>query len=180
MLKSLISAQIARFERRYDYDMSYARELLAIDTGAFLKFSRVMALSGYTRDIPADALFAAKILGTLSEDCGPCTQLVVQMAEEQGVSAEALRAVLARRPEQLPADAQLAYRYAEAVLAHAPEAEVLRQEVVRRWGRRALVSLAFALVSARLYPTLKYALGYGKTCVRVQVAGQPQAIPEAA
>lgn len=180
MFKSLLVTQIAKFERRYDYDMSYARELLAIDAGAFLKFGRVMALSRYARDIPADALFAAKILGTMGEDCGPCTQLVVQMAEEQGVAADTLRAVLARQPERLPADAQLAYRYAEAVLAHAPEAEVLRETVVQRWGRRALVSLAFALVSARLYPTLKYALGYGKTCVRVQVAGQPQAVPRSA
>lgn len=180
MLKSLLATQIAKFERRYDYDMSYARELLAIDTGAFLKFSRVMAISRYARDIPVDALFAAKILGTMSEDCGPCTQLVVQMAEEQGVSADTLRAVLARHPERLPADAQLAYRYAEAVLAHAPEAEALRETVVQRWGHRALVSLAFALVSARLYPTLKYALGHGKTCVRVQVAGEAQAIPKAA
>ncbi len=180
MLKSLLAAQIARFERRYDYDMSYARELLAVDTGALLKFSRVTALSRYAHDLPPEALFAAKLLGTMREDCGPCTQLVVQMAEEQGVAAELLRAVLAREPERLPADAQLAYRYADAVLGRAPEAETLRDTIVRRWGRRALVSLAFGLVSARMYPTLKYALGYGKTCQRVQVAGQIQAIAKAA
>jgi hypothetical protein len=35
------------------------------------------------------------------------------------------------------------------------------------------VSLAFALTSARFYPTLKYALGYGQTCTRVSVGGAP-------
>ena len=32
-------------------------------------------------------------------------------------------------------------------------------------------AIALALTTARLYPTLKYALGHGKTCSRVVVAG---------
>jgi hypothetical protein len=35
------------------------------------------------------------------------------------------------------------------------------------------VSLAFGLTAARLYPTLKYALGHGRACTRVTVAGTP-------
>ena len=67
-------------------------------------------------------------------------------------------------------------RFAEAVLMRHPDADTLRQTVVARWGRRALVSLAFGLLSARLYPTLKYALGHAHTCVRVQVAGEALAV----
>jgi HrpA-like RNA helicase len=176
MLKSLLAAPIRAFERRYDYDMSYARELLEIDTAAFLKFGRVTALSQYCRDLPIDAAFAAKLVGTLHEDCGPCTQLVVTMAEAQGVAPTTLKAILQRQPDALPADAQLGYRFAEAVLMRHPDADTLRQAVVARWGRRALVSLAFGLLSARLYPTLKYALGHAHTCVRVQVAGEALAV----
>ena len=33
--------------------------------------------------------------------------------------------------------------------------------------------VALAITTARMYPTLKYALGYGKTCTRVTVAGEP-------
>ena len=40
-------------------------------------------------------------------------------------------------------------------------------------GRRALVSLAFAITAARIYPTVKYALGHGKACMRVVVDGTP-------
>lgn len=178
MIKTFMKAQIAKFERGYDYDMSYARELLEIDTGALLKFSRVTALSRYRRGIPAEAWYAAKLLGTMTEDCGPCTQLIVTMAEREQLSPEILRAVLARKPEQLPADAQLGYRFAEAVLTRSPEADLLREAVVKRWGKLALVSLAFALISARLYPTLKYALGHGHACVRVQVAGQSQSVAQ--
>ncbi|PPE73481.1 hypothetical protein C3942_11770 [Solimonas fluminis] len=180
MIKPLINSQISKFERAYDYDMSYARELLAADLKAVLLFNKVMPLAKYHRDIPVDAWFTAKIVGGLHEDCGPCTQLVVRMAEQAGVPAETLRAVVGRRPEQLPPDARLAYRFAEASLARSPEADPLREQVLQRWGRRALVSIAFALVAARIFPTLKYALGYGKTCLRVEVGGRPQAVTQTA
>jgi hypothetical protein len=48
-----------------------------------------------------------------------------------------------------------------------------REAIVKRWGRRALVSLAFAVTAARIYPTVKYALGHGKACMRVVVVGTP-------
>ncbi|MGH6911941.1 MAG: hypothetical protein ACREE0_09900 [Phenylobacterium sp.] len=47
----------------------------------------------------------------------------------------------------------------------------LRDEIVRRWGDRGLVALGMAITTARMYPTLKYALGYGKACSRITVAG---------
>ena len=41
MIRRLIAGQLAKFERRYDYDMSYARDILDADLGAFLKCSRL-------------------------------------------------------------------------------------------------------------------------------------------
>ncbi len=55
-------------------------------------------------------------------------------------------------------------------------AEWLRPEVVARWGERGLVTLAFAIASARVYPTVKYALGYGQACRRVAIAGETVAV----
>ena len=52
-------------------------------------------------------------------------------------------------------------------------ADEYRDAIVDLWGRRALVSLALAITAARIYPTVKYALGHGKACMRVVVAGTP-------
>jgi hypothetical protein len=49
--------------------------------------------------------------------------------------------------------------------------------VVRRFGKRGLVSLAFAMTAARLYPTLKYAMGYGRACMRVTIGGETRPVP---
>lgn len=44
---------------------------------------------------------------------------------------------------------------------------------MRRWGPGGLVDIGMTLTTARMYPTLKYALGHGRACSRVMVAGQP-------
>lgn len=86
-MKGLIRWGLRRFERRYDYDTSYVQELLATDLGAFRAFARVSGMSAYRKDIPVAPWYAAKVVGAMREDCGPCTQLVVRMAEEAGVDA---------------------------------------------------------------------------------------------
>src|SRR5262249_25524963 len=107
------------------------------------------------------------------EDCGPCTQLGVAMAERAGVRPEVLRAVLADNPDAMPADVALVWRFTRATLAHDATADEYREAIVKQWGRPALVSLAFAITAGRIYPTVKYALGHGKACTRVVVGGTP-------
>ncbi len=92
------------------------------------------------------------------------------MAQRGGADPAILRAVVARDVTALPFEVALAVRFTEASLRHAPEADDLREEVLRCFGKRGLVSLAFAMTSARLYPTLKYALGHGRACTRVTAA----------
>ena len=106
--------------------------------------------------------------GHVAEDCGPCTQLVVTMALQDGVDAATLSPCSPATKTRMSRGAARGALRA-GVLAHDPAADELREEVVRRWGQRGLVSLAYGLVGARLYPTLKYALGHGKACQRVLV-----------
>ena len=143
---------------------------------ALLAFSKATAMGNYRKDVPAAAYCAAGIVGTMAEDCGPCTQLVIDMAQRNGVDPDILRGIVARDVSALPFDVALAMRFAEASLQHAPEADDLREEIVRRFGKRGLISLAFALTSARLYPTLKYALGHGRACTRITVGGESRPV----
>ncbi|AGA27653.1 hypothetical protein [Singulisphaera acidiphila] len=172
----LVKRQINAFEKMYNYDMTYARVLLDADPAAFRKFAKVMGIARYRKDVPQDVWTAAKLVGAMAEDCGPCTQLVTTMSEHAGVPPRVLQAILERDFEAMPEDVALGFRFAEAALAHDPEADGLREQVVARWGKRGLVSLSFALTAARLFPTLKYALGEGKTCSRVTVGGKSLAV----
>ena len=133
-------------------------------------------LGNYHRDVPLDALAAAGITAVRSEDCGPCTQLATAMAERRGVRPEILRAILKDDVAAMPDDVALAWRFTKAILAHDMAADDYRAVILERWGPRAIVTLAFAITTARIYPTVKYTMGHGKTCTRVVVAGTPVAI----
>jgi alkylhydroperoxidase family enzyme len=180
MLTWLIERQLQNIEQSFDYDMSYARAILAADRQAFLAFAKVKALTRYRRDVPPEVRSAVGLVATLAEDCGPCTQLGVAMALREGVSPETLSAVLRADDAALPEPVRLGVSYARAVLARTAQAEPLREEIVRRFGRRGLVSLAFAITAGRIFPTLKYALGYGVACQRVVVQGTPVSVVKVA
>jgi hypothetical protein len=172
MLRPIFSRVIDKFEKTWRYDASYMRHVLAAAPATFLKFSVLTGLVD-RKAAPGAALAAAGIAGTLAEDCGPCTQISVDMAQRGGVKPQVLRAILAGDEHAMGEDAALAWRFARASLARDMEAcDPLRDEIVRRWGDRGLVAIAFAITTARMYPTLKYALGYGKACSKIVVAGQ--------
>jgi alkylhydroperoxidase family enzyme len=176
MVRRLLRRTIESFERKWNYDASYLKEIVDLSPLAALKFSLATSLGSYRRDVPRDALFAAGITAVRSEDCGPCTQLAITMAEQLGVRSEILRAILKDDVAAMPEEVALAWRFTRATLVHDAAADEYRDEIVRRWGPRAVVTLAFAITTARMYPTVKYAMGHGKICSRVIVNGAPVAI----
>ena len=180
MFTWLIRRKIDTFEREYSYDMDYARELLGTSLRAMLLFHKATGLGDYREELPKDAWYAARLVAMRAEDCGPCLQLTATMAERDGQAPEMIRAVVGGRFDALSDDVRLTVDFARAVIARDISADALRREIVRRFGRKGLVSIAFAILSSRLYPTLKYALGYGHACSIVHVGGAPVTTPKEA
>jgi len=175
MLRWLLRRRVAAFERRWDCEAGELRDLIDADAEAAAAFGMAQAIGRYRKDAPAAVRCAAGLIAVMAEDCEPSAQLAVARAERDGVDPAVLRAVVARDYLAMPEDVVLAARFAEATLRHAPEVDDLRDELERKFGRRGLVSIVFAIVSARIDPTLKYALGRGKACARLTVGGQTQA-----
>ena len=172
MLKLFLTRYLDKFEKTFNYDASYMRHVLRVNPASLFKFS-LGTQAPDRHAAPPEALIAAGLYGTLTEDCGPCVQVGVDIATANGVDPKVLRAVIAGDLDAMGETASLGYCFAQASLARDMEAcDPLRDEIVRRWGDKALVAISLALVSSRMYPTLKYALGYGKSCSRVKVAGE--------
>jgi hypothetical protein len=176
MLSWFLRRQIAAFERTWNYDARYMHEVIDVDPQAMLAFGKLQAISRYRRDVPPAAYCAAGIVAVMAEDCGPCTQLGIDMAERDGVDPAVLRAIVTRDFTAMPYEVALAARFTEATLQRAPEADDLREEVVRQFGKRGLIALAFAMLAARMYPTLKYALGHGRACTRLTIGGETRPV----
>ena len=171
MLKWFMKRKLTAFGDAFDYDTGYMQELIDVDPAAGIAVSRLSAVASYRADAPAPAWYAAKLVAGMSEDCGPCVQLGVRMAERSGVSASDLRAVIAGDVGRMSAEASLGYRFAKALLARSEDLDDLREEIVTRWGRKALAAISIGIVTTRTFPALKYALGHGQSCQSVEVGG---------
>jgi hypothetical protein len=177
MIRWFLRRQIAAFERAWNYDAAYLFDRIDTDPHcAMLTFAKVRYLTKYRNDIPVAPYCAAGLIAAMAEDCGPCTQLGIDMAQCEGVDPAVLRAVVTRDYIAMPYKVALAARFTEATLDHAPWADDLREEVMCQFGQRGLTSLAFATAAARCFPVLKYAFGHGEACTRVTVGGDFQPV----
>lgn len=171
MLTSFFRKRIEAMERTMGHDLTYLKDVLTADPKALLRFAKIHDISEYRQGVPPSVHYAVKLVSTLAEDCGPCAQVVVDLAVRDGVAPAILQAIVQGSDERLPRAELLGVKFARACLARDPSADALREQVVQQWGKRGLISLGYAMIAARAYPTLKYALGYGQSCTRLTVDG---------
>ena len=169
MLKSIARNRIRALSKHYGYDASYLEAMLDASPAAFFKFARLTAAANHRESVPMDAAFAAKIAGARAEDCGPCTQLVVDMALEAGMARDQIEAVLRRDFEAMSEDTALGFRFAEAIIARARNEDEVRDAVRTAWGEKGVIDLTFSLQLGRMFPMVKAGLGFAKECRRVTV-----------
>lgn len=172
MRKAAAGAMLGLMQARYDYDVSYLKAMLRESPKAFFSFTKIFDVSRHREAAPPAAVFAAKLVGALVEDCGPCTQLVVNMAREAKMAPADIEAVLRRDTEAMSSDTALGFRFAEAIAFRLPEEDEVRDAVRAAWGEKGVIDLSLAFAIARVWPTLKAGMGYAKACRRVTVDGR--------
>lgn len=172
MLAALTRKAIAAAARRHGSDPAYLLALHAASPAGFRKFARAGALASHREAVPAEASHAARLVGSLAEDCGPCVQIEVGLAQAAGVPDAQIEAVLRSDGGAMSVDTALGHGFARAVLARSADADDLRQAVRQRWGERGVVDLTLALIGSRLFPLAKAGLGFAASCQRVTLGGR--------
>ncbi|MGE0045288.1 MAG: hypothetical protein AB7J28_01025 [Hyphomonadaceae bacterium] len=172
MRKTIARALLKAMGARYDYDVSYMLAMLETSPKAFDKFAKVFALAQHRESAPKEAVIAAKLVGAMAEDCGPCVQLVVNFGKEQRVAARDIEAVLTRERARMSEAAALGFAFAEALVHRLPHEDEAREAVREAWGDKGVVDLTLACQIGRIFPMVKAGLGYAKECRRVRVDGR--------
>ena len=169
MIKAFLKRGARKFGARYNYDPGYMLHVTDISTEAGLRLAALPFFAGYRKPPAAALVYAgAALASTLDGDCGPCVQLVVDMAIEGGVPREAVTACLRGSPESA-GETGLGFRFAQAAIADTPELDALRAEIEALHGKEAVVAASFASASGRVYPVLKRGLGFGAVCAKVRI-----------
>jgi hypothetical protein len=172
MFKWFVKNQLAKFGRKWNYDTGYVREIVdEAGVGAVMPMQALQKLGSY-RKVPLDAYYGAALTSGKAADCGPCLQLGVSMAESEGVKPKTIRAILEQDYAYCSKEALLGAELALATIARDGTGDEARAEILKRWGRAGLVSLAYAILAAQAYPTFKYAIGHGHACVRLRIGGE--------
>ena len=168
-MKALSSHLIDLTERKLGQSMDYLRFVSANSRAAIWKFFLFVPFSAHGRDRDKEVLTVARIAASLHEDCGACVQIAADDAVARGVDPELVRAALEADRARLSSLHSLVFRFADAVARAQPEAEDLRLQLARRLPERTMVDLALAIATARVFPSIKRALGYSSSCSRASV-----------
>src|SRR5258708_40340517 len=115
MLGKLMHSYIRRFERTFGYDASYMHDVVDASPSAAWKFSLLQIMSNHRQEISGDAWHAAHLAGAISEDCGPCVQICIDMATADGMDPDKLISLVRGDIDAAGTDAALGFRFGMAV-----------------------------------------------------------------
>jgi hypothetical protein len=180
MMKSLMHRYVRRFERIWKYDAGYMHGIVDASLAAARKFVFLQPMAQHREHVSKDAWHAAHLAGALSEDCGPCVQLCIDMATRDGIDSGKLEALVRGDIDEAGPEAAFGFRYGMSVATNADTVVALVEQARSRYGERGLVSLAFSVTTARMFPTLKRGLGHGAVCSKVFVGTETVQVKRAA
>jgi hypothetical protein len=167
MLKWLLNRGAKKFSQRYNYDTTYMTAITSASTSAGMKLAAFPMVAQYRGPKRAlEVWHGALLASTLDGDCGPCAQLAIDMAIEEGVAPHLLKLCVDGEPQNA-GDVGLGFQFSQAIIAGDPDVQSLRDQIEYGFGRRALIAASFATASGRFYPVLKRALGEAEMCSRL-------------
>lgn len=168
-IKRLLHRMIRKTEEVVGVKSDHMHFILDTSLGAFVDLLLFMRLATHRQVLPAEALHLARILATQSMDCGNCVQFTVNVALRDGVRPEWIRATLEHRPEALPPELEEIYEFTTHLLRHSYQEDALRESIRGRYGDAGLLDLAYGIASAQVMPLTKQALGFAKSCSKIEV-----------
>jgi len=180
MIRWLLHRMISAFEKAAHYDATYWHEITDVSRSASARLALLPLISQYKGDVPAALWYGAGIASAMDGDCGPCTQLMVDGAVVDGVSKTDIAALLSGNLENASDDAALGYRMGKAAIEDSANADMLREQIIIRHGKPALVAVAYVASTARVYPVLKRTLGFGAVCQKINLGGKEQVVIKSA
>ena len=169
MIAQLMEQRFRSTERKTGESVDFLRDIYRASGAALVKFALFLPMAAHRRAAPADAYHLARLVAVLHEDCGPCLQTVVTQARRAGVNRDVIRATITGEAGALGDPLAIVHRFAEAVVSCDPEAADLSNMVADQYGNEALVDLALAIASTRVFPTLKRALGHARSCAATAI-----------
>lgn len=163
MLKKIINHILSQNEKRIGVKLDYARKIVSVDTRLFMRYGKIFGFLDPRKHLSIEAYHASRLCGALSADCGSCVEAEINLAQNSGLSDEVINHILTKNLDALPDDIVSVVELSTAVtnFQDSPEA---REKIIKYYGEKGLIELAFAMNGAALLPGIKRAMGYATAC----------------
>jgi len=169
VIRNLLHRMVRKTEDAVGVRSDHMHFIIDTSLGAFVDLLLFMRLASHRQVLPSEVLHLARIVATQNVDCGSCVQFSVNVALRDGVRPEWIRAALEHRPELLPPELQEVYEFTGHLLRHTYQEDALRESIRERYGDRGLLDLACGIASAQVMPLTKQALGFARSCSKIEV-----------
>lgn len=170
MIRYWLEKKFKAFEETTGESADYIREILQHTPKGLFLFFLFMPLTYFRGKLSKEAFHIARIYTIKHEDCGPCLQTVVTLAVLDGVDPGLIQLLLENEMSAFPNTLRVVADFTQAVLERKPNLDDTRAAVIQIFGERAVAELALAIASVRVYPVVKRAMGYARSCSLVQVS----------
>lgn len=163
MLKKLIHYILSKNEKRLGLKFDYAHKVADEDIGLFLRYTKIFSFLDPNKHVPKKAYHAARICGAITADCGTCVEAEINLAKNAGLDAELISNILTQKHSELPVEISDVVKLSIAVTNFHDDQDA-REKIVRKFGEKGLIELAYAMNGAALLPGIKRAMGYATSC----------------
>ena len=167
MSNAQYSKEIDDFEKHYNYDTRYMRELLEHSPAGYAKFAAFMPLTGHRETLTAEVFWIGKLAAMQVADCGHCLQLNIHMALEAGVAKTLVKAVI-DGGSKLSEHNKDVYDFVTAVASYKAIDPVLVERINKQLDKTQLIELGVCIATTSIFPTIKRTLGYTKSCSLIE------------
>jgi len=157
-------------EKTLGVTLDYQRDMAAASPGSALRLQEIARLARDGQAVPEPVALMAALGATLAEDCGDCVQIYVNLAAKAGIEHRFIKSALEHRLADLPTDLKLGLCFGRVVAENDPMLLEKGAALEARFGRKALVDLAMIVALARVFPTVKRALGHSRSCAEAKIA----------
>src|SRR6185295_767039 len=142
MLRALLTWMLKQGEKVIGkVDMDYAYHLRDVAPWSLLRYSLINAVATPRKVTSPEVYHAVGLAAAMVEDCGPCVQIHVNLAQRERVSAELLRNLVARKLDRVPREVATAFNYGEKV-SRGELADEERDALRAKFGEQGLIELA--------------------------------------
>lgn len=159
---------IEAFENAYGYDCEYMKHMFAHAPEALQIFNSFIPMARHRVHAPLDVYYTAKLTAYRYCDCGPCLQLAVRLAQEEGVPNSLIETLVFDKGG-LSETLKRTQDFTRACLSNDPRYEDLRTELAAELGNASMVEIGLTISAAQVFPVIKRATGYYKSCSLVTV-----------